>query len=784
MNSLTHKLRWGVALLMGAAFLYSGAACDRPSSTPPRTSTPRAQTTTAQTTSGQEPAGARVAHDDPKVPRAKPYKKPDALLSMLAKPHAVLLPETGEVYSPSLARVMDAHGKISGDVKSSKRAFDEEMFTDTKYCATCHGDIYNEWRESMHGFASLNNPIYKLSFDDFRRDRSPERSQFCSGCHDPALLFEDEVRKPIAATNKRAHAGITCATCHGVRTPTRDGNASYVLTTAPINEPHDDASLAVHRARVAAPELRERTNSLCVSCHKGFLFDGTGQPALLGGVDDEQSWSRSPFAGAQADRIDPEVPEQNCVACHMPVVGNHRSHRFPGGHTTFAAMLGSKAQLKAVQDLLRGAATLDVHVVSRDATSLTFDVVTYNERTGHSFPGGAKDLKDTWLEVRVEDASGKGLAAAGHEHARTGADPTAERMRTVIKGDDGKTTLEHHEVAQFRTLIFDHTIGPRDAQVTRYVWRPADPAALKAKAPLKIKAWLRHRRLNEVMRRDVCKRAQTPTGQAFIKAAATFNGKAVDPCVAQPITDIDTATMTLPAAGEPTVAYAGGRASKAAWMRQYIYGIGLQHHVQEDLPETITTLKRALKLIPTDAPASARARVEVALGQVYARQGRTRDAVDQLAHAEGLLPDHPSMPYHIGLAFMRVWRFDDAIAAFAQAARRVEDDRVWSQLAIALGSVDQPRESHSAASRALALEPRNPHTIRTQMLGLRDLPETPKATVDAAARAFDRFKRDELANTVRDRCSSHDALCRRGRLPLRTFELVTLPQDASLKQAP
>src|SRR5262245_26788159 len=60
-------------------------------------------------------------------------------------------------------------------------------------CSGCHPDVDAQWRQSAHRFSSFNNPYYRLATEAFRRERGPEASRFCSGCHEPVLAATSAV---------------------------------------------------------------------------------------------------------------------------------------------------------------------------------------------------------------------------------------------------------------------------------------------------------------------------------------------------------------------------------------------------------------------------------------------------------------------------------------------------------------------------------------------------------------------------------------------------------------
>ena len=142
--------------------------------------------------------------------------------------------------------------------------------------------------------------------------------------------------------------------------------------------------------------------------------------------------------------------------------------------------------------------------------------------------GGAKDIKDTRLEVRILDAEGNIVAESGSTHDNNPADIDAHRLGVLQVDDNGHPVLSH-EVAHFRTAAFDHTIPPRDARVIRYELDLKANHHLKGQT-LTAEAKLRHRRLLPLFHQTSCKAAQTPRGRA-LQATKKHNGITIDACI-------------------------------------------------------------------------------------------------------------------------------------------------------------------------------------------------------------------------------------------------------------
>lgn len=673
------------------------------------------------------------------------------------------LPEAPEKFAPAFTTIPEgAH-------------YDVDVHADVDSCNECHGGIVEQWKTSVHALGSFNNPYYRTSFDDFVEHAGRDKAPFCAGCHDPTLLFDGAIERPVEPTEYRAHLGVTCNTCHGIEEATVDGNGSYLLSTTYVPIPKDDEpkTLAKHIERVGGAKLR--TNELCVSCHRGFLSPDTGHPVVIGGVDEFTPFHRSPYNGRQVGRIS-GLDEKTCVDCHMPEVEVNgktvRSHRFPGGHTTMAAAAGSAEQLEATTKMVENAAVIDIAgwgvgdfgLNSPDKLApgdeMWADVVVFNESTGHLFPGGAGDLRDTWVEFVVQDANGKVVAEAGTRHEETGEDDTAHVFNVLVGNLEG-TNVDTHQVISFRTPVYDHRIPPRGASVVRYGWTVPEDAEIAH--PVMLQARLRHRRLSKSLYDESCARSKTELGQKWRAETKFRTGLDVDPCIPQPVVDIDQATLAIGSSERsPTL---------DDWKRYYRWGIGLQESVSESLGEAVTVFEAARKAVD---PAEKRqvAMVELVLGQVAARQGRRQDALDHFARAENLIGSHPAIDFARGKAHQRTFHNEEATRAFIAASKAVDDDRVWRQLAISAGSVFEHRTAYDAARAGLEISPRDPHLLRSQSLAAKEL-DVPEELAEKARDTFLAFRRDELAPEIRVRCAKSSDTCRRERVPVHVHELRT-----------
>lgn len=635
---------------------------------------------------------------------------------------------SGASLTPRLPTDARAFYPSEVEVPEAREGRGKEL-ADVARCAPCHAAAVAAWRSSPHAFASFQNPIYRVSVDEFRKATGRVESRFCAGCHDVALLVDGAMDEEVSPDDARAYAGITCEVCHGIVETRAGGNAAYTLAAEAIPLPRldDPASIAEHKRRAAPAPLR--TPALCGTCHKAFLGTGTKHPHFFAGQDDALPYRRSAFAGDALARIDEPVQRATCASCHMkrePTSlddvsakgGVLASHRFAASHSLLAAMRGDGAELDEIRESLVGVASIDVAVLrhadgSVDAPAetgalvpgepLEADVVVRNEGVGHFFPGGTLELQDTWIELEVRDADGRLVAEAGTEHERTGDDPTAHRLRAELLDERGRAVRDH-EVDRFRALGYNQAIGPRDAIVVAYAFRVPDAGAIAL--PLSIDARLRHRARGREMAEAACADASTPRSRAFEARSG------IDPCAVAPVVDVARVTRVID----------GRRPTADAFERLVNHARGSLHSVQEKLHRAAPSLDRAWAIAVADDSRFERGLVLSLMGDLAGKEGRVDDAVALFDRASLDLPDAPALDFSRGKALANVWRFAEAVPAFEVAASKApEDDEAWSALAIARASAGDDEGALDASLSGLALTPRHADLLRSQALSLRAL---------------------------------------------------------------
>jgi Flp pilus assembly protein TadD len=380
-----------------------------------------------------------------------------------------------------------------------------------------------------------------------------------------------------------------------------------------------------------------------------------------------------------------------------------------------------------------------------------------NERVGHRFPGGTLDIQDTWLEVSVVDALGKRIAQAGTRQQSGRADPSAHVLRVLVIDGDG-APVRAHATHRFRTVAYDHSVAPRDADVVQVSFRV--PQTLdKARLPLQAIARLRHRSRSLDMQQAACDAERSERGRRFAEATKAI-GRHLDPCAAQPVFEIAATRAQL----------GGGRGlssdTSPRWLRLYRHGLALLDVVGERVHEAAPSLRAALGDADIE-DATQRSQIHVALARMLARQGRPEDAIEELTAASALTPDHPAIDRAHGEALLRVWRFDQAVMPLSRASDAAPlDDSGWVSLATALGSLGRGAEALGAVKRALIWQPRSEPLLRIQALVLGRVP-----VKESALDAYLEHREDDRASVFRRRCSEQSELCRLERVPIHTHSM-------------
>jgi hypothetical protein len=349
-------------------------------------------------------------------------------------------------------------------------------WTSSATCASCHGEIFRQWSNSMHHFMGQSDPYYVFLEDLAAQTEGEPFRGWCMGCHAPQAALAGETRTDapshlfdrdgtalLAGLQTQAHSldeGTGCLFCHSVTKVEDSGGTSAAnasLNVSPGDRPlypgetSDLAALRAlaHRLIRAKPEVHAASlmknikdnPKLCAACHEEFA-PGTG--AYI--TDTYKEWADSSFN-------DPAHPDKNrtCMDCHMhaavaeigkpvpgratdggPLEANVVTHQFTGAQYHLVGLRSPDAAAEEIA-LLRTAARLTV-LPSAGEGKVTVRVT--NVGAGHRLPTGVSDFRQLWLAVRLTDANGKVVLISGGLDAHGHLDPDARIFHKVLGDRD------------------------------------------------------------------------------------------------------------------------------------------------------------------------------------------------------------------------------------------------------------------------------------------------------------------------------------------------------------
>jgi len=396
-----------------------------------------------------------------------------------------------------------ATGEFSGFLKSSD-------FPPASYCAQCHSQIHQQWRESAHANA-FREPFYQKNVQLLIDNKGIEYSRHCEGCHNPIALFSGALTKNSQVDRSFDIDGITCSVCHSIaKIQDTTGTGSYVMGvpavmlnpdgTARKGLPSRDeilANLDLHKKAVMRDFMR--SPEFCAACHKAAIpkeLDGYKWLRAFSVYDEWQqsSWStRSPmpFYKKEHTRV--------CQDCHMPPTNIAHtgdadryvpSHRFVGANTAIPTYYDYATQLEGVRRFMRDVLAIDIFCITRKSgdkveniapvgvrefwlragDEITVDLVIQNKGIGHSLVPEQRDFYESWVEFSASDQSGGTFFRSGGLDPGGHLSPEAHSFTNRLIDRDGNRILQH-QIWHTRLKPYDNTIGPGKSQLVRYSFR-------------------------------------------------------------------------------------------------------------------------------------------------------------------------------------------------------------------------------------------------------------------------------------------------------------------------
>jgi len=352
--------------------------------------------------------------------------------------------------------------------------FELSRFISPETCGGCHGDIYEQWKGSMHSLSHVD-PLYKeVALHDLKGLTDPDEikeAEHCVSCHTPVGFFSGMPSKTSDHLKKipdLAAKGVQCDFCHSATGAGKIYNADLKLDPGNGENdpgtkrgPHADSKPEFHRAAYSKFHTRAE---ICGACHdvRHVVF-GTKLESPY------EEWKKGPYA-------ERGIPCQDCHMRQRPGIAATGSterpdnpgssaegapgrkhiytHYFTGTNNLVPGQFGNKDQVSMAEERLKHAATVSIGDTLQEGT---LTVTVTNTGAGHSLPTGLSHVRQMWLEVKVTGAGGKVLYKHGGLDRRGRLEKDTVLYNTVF--GDGKGNMVMN-VAKAREIIRDKRIEP------------------------------------------------------------------------------------------------------------------------------------------------------------------------------------------------------------------------------------------------------------------------------------------------------------------------------------
>ena len=311
---------------------------------------------------------------------------------------------------------------------ASEEATDIEVFADMgvvdadltqigrltpEYCGSCHPSHFEQWRMSMHAFAT-KDPIFQAMNKKGIEETGGRLNQFCVQCHAPNASLRDEL--PVVEENGRhtmaldmndpvVSEGVQCTTCHRIEAVVSTQNASISLSDTTFYGAGTSAAAQEAHPMEASPLFADpaQKSILCGSCHDVLNPNGVRLDSTF------SAWYANGYNR-------PGTPEhRTCQDCHMPTYQGRittdgpmktlHSHTFVGVYQALVPNFpGKPEQAEIAQRLLQDCAEVDIRYngVNEDGDAILV-VSVKNINNGHNLPSGSTADTQVWVHLQVFD---------------------------------------------------------------------------------------------------------------------------------------------------------------------------------------------------------------------------------------------------------------------------------------------------------------------------------------------------------------------------------------------
>lgn len=342
-------------------------------------------------------------------------------------------------------------------------------------CRSCHGKIYDQWKESFHAKATTS-PAFRGMATLFNFSAGPEDARECLNCHatDVQLSGDYEARWQAIMNDKPDTPGVTCTACHAIRDVDKDNHDLLVpVTMETVKAPfHNVERSTLFKKEVICSGCHDYNNShavqgdwergaVCCNTNRDFRKTKMAKEGvscqtchMAPGLD------KNPNAWKEALALRTGLKERLLRLVNLDRYwekSEYLGHRFPGSHDADIVRSSVDAKLTLSSDKER---------ITLKATLKA----TLKNLTGHSIPNGCPPRSRIFLHLWLEDEDGFEIDGKQVEYGIN------------FKDKDG---FEPAMVDKAVSRGFDHVLdAEKTGEVTASFDYPKDSTKITAKANL------------------------------------------------------------------------------------------------------------------------------------------------------------------------------------------------------------------------------------------------------------------------------------------------------------
>lgn len=285
-------------------------------------------------------------------------------------------------------------------------------------CRTCHPKHYDEWKSSMHAYASDDEVFIALNARA-QADTGGEVGSLCAKCHAPMAFA---LGLTVDGTNIRDvpqwARGVTCYFCHNTVevNGTHNNPLKLAMDTTMRGGLYDVVENSAHGS--AFSDLlagdSDGSSQMCGACHDVVTPLGVKTETTF------IEWQASLFG-------QPGRSHLSCAECHMTPRTDYvaegagigaplrefgrRDHLFAGADVALTPWPGKDVQRDAIETKL--ANTLLPRLCVTPLNGGEISVRLDNTGAGHTWPSGAVHDRRAWVTVRAFDADDQVVFESG-----------------------------------------------------------------------------------------------------------------------------------------------------------------------------------------------------------------------------------------------------------------------------------------------------------------------------------------------------------------------------------